>query len=344
MDALWYAILAVMLTAWAVLDGFDFGAGIVERIVARTPNERAMILAAIGPVWDGNEVWLVAAGGVFVFAFPHAYAVAMTGMYLPLVMVLWLLVFRGVSIELRGQVPNPLWQEGWDMMFAVSSTVMAFVVGAALGNVVRGVPIDESGWVELDLFSIGADRVGAIDAYTGPLGAFAVVVLAAHGATYLAWKTEGELRARCVAMARSAWLGAAGFFVAVTAVTALERPDMVRAFAARPWLWPLPLVAAVAPFWVRTALVRARELSAFLASAAFIASLLIATAGVLYPALLHSTLGSAHDIDAHRFASGTRGLEVALAWWVPAIALAVVYFINLFRSVRGKVRPEHAHH
>jgi cytochrome d ubiquinol oxidase subunit II len=343
-DALWYAILAAMLTAWAVLDGFDFGAGIVQRIVAKTPDERAMILAAIGPVWDGNEVWLVAAGGVFVFAFPHAYAVAMSGMYLPLVMVLWLLVFRGVSIGLRGQVPNRLWQDGWDIMFSVSSTVMTLVVGVALGNVVRGVPIDDSGWVELDLFSIGAHREGAIDAYTGLLGVFAVVVLGAHGATYLAWKTEGELRARCVAAARSAWLVATGFFVAVTAITALERPDMVRTFAGRPWLWPFPCVAAAAPFWARTVLVRARELSAFLASSAFIASLLVATAGALYPALLHSTLGSARDIDANRFASGSRGLEVALAWWVPAMALAVVYFINLFRSVRGKVRPEDARH
>lgn len=224
------------------------------------------------------------------------------------------------------------------MMFSIASTGMALVVGVALGNVVRGVPIDDSGWVEIDLFSVGANRVGAIDAYTLLLGAFAVVVLAAHGVTYLAWKTESNLHARSVAVARWAWLVAAGLFVAATAATALQRPDMARTFLMRPWLWPLPCLAAAAPFCARSALVRRRELSAFLASSAFIASLLTATAGTLYPALLHSTLGSAHDIDAHRFASGTRGLEAALGWWAPAMALALAYFVNLFRSVRGKVR------
>jgi cytochrome d ubiquinol oxidase subunit II len=344
MEALWFAILAAMLTAWAVLDGFDFGAGIVQGIVAKTPKERAVILGAIGPVWDGNEVWLVAAGGVFVFAFPHAYAVAMSGMYLPLVMVLWLLVLRGVSIELRGQVPNPLWQEGWDRIFSISSTAMALVMGVALGNVVRGVPIDDSGWFELDLFSLRADHAGALDGYTVMMGGFAVAVLAAHGAVFLAWKTEGELRSRCVVTAGWAWLVVAVFFVAATAATALARPDMVRAFVARPWLWPLPCIAAVMPQSVRMALARSRDGWAFLASGAFLASLLIATAGVLYPTLLHSTLGGPFDIDAHRAASGVRGLELALAWWLPAMALAVAYFVNLFRSVQGKVRLGESRH
>ncbi|MGA2451196.1 MAG: cytochrome d ubiquinol oxidase subunit II [Polyangiaceae bacterium] len=344
MEALWFAILAAMLTAWVVLDGFDFGAGIVQGIVAKTPKERAVILGAIGPVWDGNEVWLVAAGGVFVFAFPHAYAVAMSGMYLPLVMVLWLLVLRGVSIELRGQVPNPLWQEGWDRVFSISSTAMALVTGVALGNVVRGVPIDDSGWFELDLFSLRADRAGALDAYTALLGGFAVVVLAAHGAVYLAWKTEGELRSRCVVTAQWTWLAVVVLFVAATAATALARPDMVRTFVARPWLWPLPWIAAAMPQTVRMAIARARDGLAFVASGTFIAALLIATAGVLYPTLLFSTLGRSFDIDARGAASGGRGLELALAWWLPAMALAVAYFINLFRSVQGKVRLGDSHH
>jgi cytochrome bd-type quinol oxidase subunit 2 len=133
------------------------------------------------------------------------------------------------------------------------------------------------------------------------------------------------------------------FFVAASLATALVRPDMVRALIARPWLWPLPFVAAAMPPYVRFALGRGRERTAFLASGTFIAALLIATAGALYPALLHSTVASAYDIDAHRFASGSRGLEAALAWWVPAMALAVVYFVNLYRSVRGKVRIEDAH-
>jgi cytochrome d ubiquinol oxidase subunit II len=344
MAALWYAIVAVMLTAWTVLDGFDFGVGIIMWSVAKSPSERAIVLAAIGPIWDGNEVWLVAAGGVFVFAFPHAYAVAMSGMYLPLVMVLWLLAFRGISIELRGQIPNPLWRQGWDMIFSLSSSVMALVVGVALGNVVRGVPIDDGGWFQLDLFSLRSDRVGAIDGYTALLGVFAVAVLAAHGAVYLVWKTENDVRTRCLVAAQRAWPIVFVLFVGATVATAISRPDMVRVLVGRPWLWPLPVVAAAMPFCVRLALVRGREVQAFVASGTFIASLLLATAGTLYPTLLHSTLGSVRDVDAHGAASGSHGLAFGLAWWGPAMALAVVYFINLFRSLRGKVRLEDAQH
>src|SRR5439155_1735185 len=137
----WYGVVAVMLSVYVVLDGFDFGAGILHLFVARTDRERREVLAAIGPVWDGNEVWLIASGGTLVFAFPRAYATGFSGFYLPLMMVLWLLILRGLSIEFRSHNENPLWRSFWDGTFAFSSTLMAVVLGAALGNVIRGVPI-----------------------------------------------------------------------------------------------------------------------------------------------------------------------------------------------------------
>jgi cytochrome d ubiquinol oxidase subunit II len=340
--ATWYAILAAMLTAWAVLDGFDFGAGIVQRIVARTDEERALVLAAIGPVWDGNEVWLIAGGGVFVFAFPRAYAVAFSGMYLALFLVLWLLVLRGMAIELRGQVAHPLWRAGWDGMFTLASTALALVAGVALGNVIRGVPIDRTGWFHLDLFALGG--VGAIDAYTGLIGLMAVVMLAAHGAAYLAWKTGGELRERCVALARRAWVVALVVTAGATLATGLERPDIFGALARRPWVWPAPAIAVAGAVVVLRALRRGADRPAFLASCAFIASLLLATAGVLYPALLSSTLGRELDITADAAASGHHGLVLGLTWWIPAVVLAVLYFANLFRSMRGRVRTGEYRH
>jgi cytochrome d ubiquinol oxidase subunit II len=337
MGAAWYAIVALMLTAWAVLDGFDFGAGIVQHIVARTEDERGAVIASIGPVWDGNEVWLVAAGGVLIFAFPRAYAAAMSGMYLPLMMVLWLLVFRGIAIELRGQVAHALWRTGWDGMFALASTAMAFVAGVALGNVVRGVPIDESGWFHLELFAFGGPHAGAIDAYAGLVGVLAMVALAAHGATYVAWKTDGELAARSIATARRAWLVAVVLAAAVTAMTAWIRPALFASLAHRPWAWPLPAAAIASPLVAVRALGRQQALRAFLASSVFVASLLLATAATLYPVLLPSTLGPGLDLDVHAAASGAHGLGVGLAWWIPAMGLAVLYFVNLFRSMRGKV-------
>jgi len=345
MEAVWYLVVASMLTAWAVLDGFDFGAGVVHHAVARSESERARVLAAIGPVWDGNEVWLVASGGVFVFAFPHAYAAAMSGMYLPMMMVLWLLVFRGVAIELRGQVDDPLWRAGWDTTFALASTVLAFVAGVALGNVVRGVPVDEHGWFHIDLFAGSGGHAGAIDAYTALVGLLAVVVLAAHGATFVAWKTTDAMAARSVAVARRAWMLAAALAVAATWMTARVRPGLFEALGHRPWLWALPVIAVGSPVVALRALRpdaaagrgEPRALRAFLASSAFVASLLLLTAGTLYPVLLPSTLSPAFDLDAHGTASGAQGLATGLAWWGPAMALAILYFVNLFRSMRGKV-------
>jgi cytochrome d ubiquinol oxidase subunit II len=344
MHAVWYAILAAMLTTWVVLDGFDLGAGIVQRIVARTDDERGMVLAAIAPVWDGNEVWLVASGGVFVYAFPRAYAVALSGMYLPLCMVLWLLVFRGISIELRAQVAHPLWRAGWDGMFTLASTVLAFVAGVALGNVIRGVPIDETGWFETDLFALGTGRVGAIDAYTGLVGLFAIVLLAAHGASYLAWKTDGALRERCTATARRAWVVGLVLAAGTTFATALVRPRLFVALAHRPWVWPLALAALASPVVALRALARRADRRAFLASSAFVASLLLVTAGVLYPLLLPSTVAPIYDLDVDAAASGHHGLVVGIVWWSVAIALAVVYFANLFRSSRGRVKTSEYGH
>ena len=210
MAATWYFLIAMMLGTYAVLDGFDFGVGI-HFVVAKTDAERREVLAAIGPVWDGNEVWLIASGGVMVFAFPRVYSAGFSGLYLPLMMVLWLLILRGIAIEFRSKVENPLWRHGFDFTFSFASTIMAVVLGVALGNIVRGVPLDASGWFQEDLFTNfsptanGEARLGALDVYTGLMGIFALATLAAHGATYLVWKTSGDVHDRSALAARRLW-------------------------------------------------------------------------------------------------------------------------------------------
>src|SRR5271169_6620183 len=145
MATLWFIIVAVMVAAYVVLDGFDLGAGVIYLGAARTPEERQKIMRAIGPVWDGNEVWLLAAGGTLYFAFPLLYASSFSGFYLPLMIVLWLLMLRGIGIELRAHMKNPVWQSFWDVVFSFSSILLAIFFGAALGNVVRGVPLQADG-------------------------------------------------------------------------------------------------------------------------------------------------------------------------------------------------------
>ncbi len=337
MIAAWYVVLAAMLSAYAVLDGFDFGAGILHLVVARTDEERRHVLGAIGPLWDGNEVWFIAAGGLFVFAFPHAYAAAFSGLYLALMIVLWLLVLRGLSIELRSMVEHPLWKDAWDAVFACASAMMAVVLGVALGNVVRGVPLDASGYFREDLFvGTGVGQVGALDPFTAVFGLFAFAALAAHGATFLAWKTPGEVSRRSRAFGRHAWTLVFVVGASATALLVWRVPIFFDAFLARPWLWPLPVFALASAFAARRWLERGAEVRAFLASSAFLVSMLAATAGTLFPILLRSTIAPAFTIDAYGAATGRSALASGLAILAPALALAIGYFAYLFRAFRGK--------
>ena len=198
MSTIWFMIVAVMVAMYVLLDGFDIGAGAVHLIIARNDTERRTILRAIGPVWDGNEVWLLAAGGTLYFAFPLLYASSFSGFYLPLIIVLWLLMLRGIGIEFRSHIHDGLWTSFFDVIFSVASILLAIFFGAALGNVVRGVPLNADGYFFEPLwtnFLVGTNN-GILDWYTVIMGVVALVTLVVHGSLYLATKTEGELNAR----------------------------------------------------------------------------------------------------------------------------------------------------
>jgi cytochrome d ubiquinol oxidase subunit II len=339
MEAAWYVIIALMLVTYAVLDGFDFGAGILHLFVAKTEEERRKVFSAIGPVWDGNEVWLIASGGVLFFAFPRAYAVALSGLYLPLMMVLWLLVLRGLAIEFRSKLDHPLWRTGFDGVFAFASASMALVLGVALGNLVRGVPVDEHGWFHEDLFTNflpRGERLGAIDVYTAGTGVFAVATLAAHGATFLVWKSTGEVAQRSARAAERLWPAVLILGVLGTVATGITQPEHLATFAARPWAWPLPALAIVAGALALKFTREKRELHAFLASCAFIAAMLLATAATLFPTILRSTIARPYSLDAYNAASAHSTLGIGMTILMPAIALATCYFVYLYRSFRGK--------
>src|SRR6266446_2661602 len=207
MATLWFCLVAAMLAAYATLDGFDLGAGIIYLFIARTDEERRAVLRAVGPIWDGNEVWLIAAGGVLFMAFPTLYASSFSGFYLPLMIVLWLLMLRGISVEFRNHLESPAWAPGWDIVFAGASAALAGFYGAAIGNVVRGVPLDNSGNFFLPLwtnFRTGKE-VGILDWFTILVGLATFFAMGEHGALWVAMKTEGELETRCRRLARVGW-------------------------------------------------------------------------------------------------------------------------------------------
>jgi cytochrome d ubiquinol oxidase subunit II len=339
MATVWFAIVSVMLAVYVVLDGFDFGVGAVHRFVARSDAERRQVLASIGPVWDGNEVWLIAAGGVLFLAFPQAYAAAFSGFYMPLMFVLWLLILRGIGIEFRSHVKNPLWREFWDTVFSVASALMALVLGSSLGNVIRGVPVGEGGFFAMPLFTDfrpGPDP-GVFDWYTSLVGLFALCLLIGHGALYLVWKTDGPVQARSRRIARITWITAVPLWLAATAATAWVQPDIYRNLAARPWTVALVLLVLASIVYVFYAMRRGHELAAFLASCCFLLAILAATMAGNYPALLRSTVDPTQSITAQSAAAGTYGLRVALIWWTLGICLVAFYFFRLFRSFGGKV-------
>jgi cytochrome d ubiquinol oxidase subunit II len=354
MATTWFILLAFMLTMYVVLDGFDLGAGILHLFVTKQDDERRTVLASIGPVWDGNEVWLVASGGLLVFAFPRVYAVAFSGFYLPLMLVLWLLVLRGVAIELRSHHESVLWQDAFDVVFAFASAMLAFVLGVALGNVLRGVPINATGFFSAPLFTDFDLRgeLGALDWYTISVGLFAVAALAAHGAMYLRWKSGGDLNARATHVAWWCWSAVVGLLVVTTIETALVQPTLLAHLASRPALWLAPIATIGSLVVVFLSLARAakdetRTLSwerrGFVASAIVIASLLVLTAGALWPVVLPSRPSPDLSLDVHNASNDRRGLVIGLVWWIPAIALAITYFVYLFRSFRGKVSPTSAY-
>jgi cytochrome d ubiquinol oxidase subunit II len=346
MESIWFIIIAGMLAVYAALDGFDFGAGILHLFVARTDEERRTVFASIGPVWDGNEVWLIASGGVLVYAFPRAYAAGFSGFYLPLTMALWLLIMRGISIEFRSHQANPLWRSFWDGAFALSSALMAVIFGAALGNVIRGVPLDATGFFAGPLFTNfrPGRHPGVLDWYTVLVGLLTLLALAAHGALYLVWKTSGPVQERSRNYAGPLWMAVLILGLVATLATAQVQPRLYANLLARPWSWALLMAILGSLAMVFLFLRRPRELAAFLASGGFLVSMLGATAAGLFPNLLVSTLNAAANLNVYNSAAGPLSLRVGLIWWILAIALAAGYFTYLFRSFRGKVVLESGGH
>jgi cytochrome d ubiquinol oxidase subunit II len=336
MEAIWYGIVSVMLAVYVALDGYDLGAGALHLLVARDDGERRSVLGAIGPFWDGNEVWLVASGGVLVLAFPVAYAVGFSGFYLPLTLVLWLLLLRGIAIEFRGHVENPLWAAFWDATFAVGSSLLAVVLGAALGNVIRGVPLDAGGVFSLPLFASPwpGPGAGALDAYTVLVGVFTLAALSAHGGLFLAWRTDGRVRRRSWATARGLYVVVGVLLVPVTWATLAVRPSLGGAAVTRPLaLLAMGLVLAAGAGLV-AGLVRNAPGRAFAASTLLLLGLLATAAAASWPVLLHSTIDARYDLTASRAAAQGYALRTGLGWALLGLPLAVAYAVHVARTFR----------
>jgi cytochrome bd ubiquinol oxidase subunit II len=345
MASLWFWIVAVMITTYVVLDGFDLGAGVIYLLVAKTNEERRRVLRAIGPVWDGNEVWLLAAGGTLYFAFPLLYASSFSGFYLPLMIVLWLLMLRAVGIEFRAHLEAPVWSDFFDVVFAVSSILLCVFLGAALGNVVRGVPLDASGYFFEPLwtdFRIGLET-GILDWFTVLTGIVALVTLTAHGSHYVALKTDEDLGRRARGLALLLW--PLQFFLTCIALVAtyFVRPEIMSNYVSHKIGLVVPMVVFASLGVMLWATPKGKEKTAFGASALYIAGMLIGAAFALYPVVLPAR-DHRFDLTISNTSAAIHGLRVGLVWWTLGAALAVAYFVFIYRMFRGKVQLGEGHY
>jgi cytochrome d ubiquinol oxidase subunit II len=333
METVWFCLVALMVAAYVVLDGFDLGVGIVYMLVARNDAERRTVLRSIGPFWDGNEVWLLAAGGTLYFAFPVLYASSFSGFYLPLMIVLWLLILRGLTLELRSHVDADIWKHFADAVFSLSSALLAIFFGAALGNVIRGVPLNADGYFFLPLWTnfTPQHEAGILDWYTVPVGAAAFVVLTFHGALWVAYKTEGDVQTRARALAARLRWAVVAMVVLVLGLSTIVQSRAVRGA----WILPLAAIAlAIAGWFAREDKVR------FLASCGFIAAMLVGAVLGVYPNVLPSNGDPQLSLTIYNASAAPYGLSVGLKWFIPGIVLAAGYFFYVYREFAGKVRPE----
>ena len=339
MIAFWYAVVSFMLIVYIVLDGRNFGAGMLQWFVAKTPEERRQVIAAIGPLWTWHEVWLLGFGGTLIAIFPRLMASAFAGYYLALFLILWCLFLRGISLEVGGHINDRLWQAYWDFIFVCSNFLLAILFGAAAGNVARGVPVDAQGNFSMAFFTDFNVRgnVGLLDWYTVSIAILAVVMLAAHGATYLTLKTEGPVHDRSEIWAKYLWVAVVPLLAVVLIESRIARPDLPGRALSNPFWWFGLIVTAVSIIALISGLVGKREWRAFLGSNFLIFGSLATGAAAIFPVMLHSTLAPENSLTAYAVASSPTTLLRASFWWPISFALAVFYFVFISRRYTGKV-------
>ena len=337
MNVIWFFMLGAMLTAYTVLDGYDLGVGSLSLWIAKNDDERRLALNSIGPVWNGNEVWLLAAGGMLVVSFPRVYAAGFSGFYLALMLVLWLLILRGVSIEFRSQSKNPLWRALWDAGFWFGSILLALLLGVALGNVVRGLPIGADGYFQ-GTFAL------MLNPYSLLTGILTVVVLAWHGANYLRVKTEGALFERAVRWSRTLWWITVAMVIVVTVATFVVLAGTPHTFQAYPVAWVIPFFILVGLVWGFMSHGADRSTAAFRSSVLLIVALMLTAALTVFPNLLPSTINPQYSLNIYNAASSPHALRVSLIANAFGMIAVIIYHAYVHRVFHGKVKLEEGHY
>ena len=330
LNILWFVLLGLLLAGYAVLDGFDLGVGALHLLV-RNDHDRRVLINSIGPLWDGNEVWLVTFGGALFAAFPHAYATAFSAFYLPFILLLMFLIGRAVSIEFRSKVEHRWWRAYWDGSFSAASTLAVFICGVAVGNSIQGL-------------KIGADMEYAgslwdlLTPYPLLVGVFAVAAAAMHGSIFLYLKTEGALQARIHGWMWRTFAVFAVLYVLVTGVTLVKVPSALQNFEHYPVAWVIVALNVLAVANIPRAIHKSRPGYAFVSSCATIAALVFLFGMALYPSLLVSSLDSSYSLNIYNAASSPRTLGIMATIALIGMPFVLTYTGVVYWVFRGKTK------
>jgi cytochrome d ubiquinol oxidase subunit II len=330
LNIVWFVLLGVLLAGYAILDGFDLGVGILH-LAARNERERRLMLNAIGPLWDGNEVWLVTFGGAMFAAFPNAYATIFSGFYVAFMLLLFALIFRAVSIEFRGKRESAAWKRFWDFSFFGASTLATFLFGVAAGNAIIGIPINAEGVFTGSFFDL-------LRPYPALIGLLTVFFAIMHGAIYLYLKTEGELQQ---VVHRWMWRGfglTLIFYMLATIFTLAVVPQALRNFHNHPWSWILVVLTVLAFANIPRAIFLGRPFYAFISSASTIAALVFLFSFTLYPNLVVSNLSPEYTLTIFNAASSPKTLGIMLIIALIGMPFVLAYTAAIYWAFRGKVR------
>ena len=328
LNIIWFVLVGVLFTGYAMLDGFDLGVGVLQLFV-RKDEHRRLFLNSIGPVWDGNEVWLVTGGGALFAAFPQAYATVFSGFYLPFMLLLCSLIFRAVAIEFRSKETWTWWRQLWDVAFSLSSLVASLLIGVAMGNIVRGIPLDSD-------HEFAGSFFGLLNPYALMMGLTTVLLFAMHGAIYLAMKTEGELN-RIVA----GWIPRLiGFFLAsyflFNLYTLIAVPWVLDTVRARPYVFAVVAANVLIVLNIPREIHKKREFNAFLSSCAAM-GLMMATFGLTYfPNMVLSSPAAENSLTIYNAASTQKTLGIMLIIALIGVPLVLAYTASIYWVFRGK--------
>ena len=329
---IWFVLVGVLFTGYVILDGFDLGVGSLH-LFTKTDEERRLMLNSIGPVWDGNEVWLVTGGGALFAAFPEVYATIFSGFYLAFVLLLFALIFRAVAIEFRSKRPEAWWRQTWDILFSVGSVLASFLIGVAAGNIVWGVPLDEN-------HEFAGTFLGLLNPYALLLGVTTVALFAMHGAIYVVMKTEGEMEARARGWIRNTII----FFIIAYAITTLATllyiPRMAQPLQDQPWLFIVPLVSILAIANVPREIHKGFEFFAFLSSCVAMVALMALFGIGMYPNLVFCHTDVANSLNIYNAASSQKTLGIMFIIACIGVPIVLTYTVCIYWIFRGKVKLE----